>query len=114
MVGGQVLQASGLLGGAVGLLIGEPHPPVRIGHTCGIGDDAEVLADGLPVNVEGVVAEMAANAAATRSVVAASFTMSGKLPTVSKSGSWGEPEAWPSARTIRWIAASMRSRVGWE
>ena len=76
MVGGKVLQASGLVGGAVGFLIGEPCPPVRIGHTCGIGDVAEVLADGLPGDFEGVAAE--------------------------KSGSRGEPEAWPSARTIRW------------
>ena len=52
-----------------------------------------------------------AKAAATRSVVAGSLTVSGKLPTVSKSASLGEPEAWPSARTIRWIDASMRCRV---
>ena len=58
MIRGQVLEVSGLLGGAVGLLIGEPHPPVRIGHTCGIGNVAEVLADGLPVDFEGVAAKM--------------------------------------------------------
>ena len=53
----------------------------------------------------------ALKAAATRSVVAGSLSVSGKLSRVSKSGSWGEPEAWHSARTIRWIAASMRWRV---
>ena len=58
MVSGEILKASGLLGGAVSLLIGEPDTPVRIGHTCGIGNVAEVLADGLAVDFEGVVAKM--------------------------------------------------------
>ena len=52
----------------------------------------------------------AAKAAAARPVVAGSLSVSGKLATVSKSGSLGEPLAWHSARTIRSIAASMRWR----
>ena len=114
MVSREVLEASGLLGGAVGLPIGEPQRRVRIGHACGAGNVTEVLADGLPVDFEGGLPKWAAKAAATRSVVAGSLTVSGKLPAVSKSGSGGEPEAWPSARTIRWVDASMRSRVCWE
>ncbi len=53
----------------------------------------------------------AAKAAATWPVAAGSLTVSGKVPAVAKSGSLGEPEAWPSACTIRRTDASMRSRV---
>ena len=56
----------------------------------------------------------AVNAAATRSVTAVSLSSSGKLATVSNSGSRGDPEAWHSPRTIRLIASSMRCRVGSE
>jgi hypothetical protein len=44
----------------------------------------------------------AAKAAATRSVIAGSLTVSGKLPTVSKSGSWGEPEALAGSIKREW------------
>ena len=52
-----------------------------------------------------------ANAAATRSVVAASFPVSGNRSNSSNSGSAGEPEAWHSARTIRSMAP--RTSCAW-
>ena len=54
----------------------------------------------------------APNTAATRSVVAGSLVITGKLASVSKSGSRGEPEAAHSARTICRTASSIRCRTG--
>ena len=54
----------------------------------------------------------APKAAATRLVVPGSLSVSGKLSSVSKSGSRGDPAAWHSPRTIRWMAASIRRRPG--
>jgi hypothetical protein len=53
----------------------------------------------------------AANAFATRPVAAASLSVTGKVKIVSNSGSFGEPLAWHSARTIRPMASSIRWRV---
>ena len=72
MVAGQILQSPGLLRGAIGLLRSEPERPVGAGHADGVGNVAEVLADGPPVDFAGVVAEMRGESAATRSVVAGS------------------------------------------
>ena len=58
MVGGEILETPGLLGGAVGLRVGEPEAPVGIRDACGDGNVAEVLADRLPVELAGVVAEV--------------------------------------------------------
>jgi hypothetical protein len=114
VIRGKVLEASGLLGGTVGLLIGEPQPPVRIGHTCGVGNVTEVLADGLPVDFEGVAAKMGGEGG--RHPVRGSRVVDGEREAAHglEVRVPGEPEAWLSARTIRWIDASMRSRVCWE
>ena len=58
VVGGQVVQGPGLLGREVGLLIGEPDGPVAVRDVSGVGDLAEVLADGLPGNLACQITEM--------------------------------------------------------
>jgi hypothetical protein len=58
VVGGEILEAPGLLGGEVGLSVGAPDAPAGIRDARGIGNDAEVLADGLAGQFEGVVSEM--------------------------------------------------------
>src|SRR5215469_916791 len=58
VVGGQVVQGSGFLGREVRLLVGEPDGPVAVRDMNGVGDLAEVLADGLRGNLACQVAEM--------------------------------------------------------
>src|SRR5215469_7567951 len=58
VVGGQVVEGPGLLGREVGLLVGEPDGPVAVRDVSGVGDLAEVLADGLPGNLACQIAEM--------------------------------------------------------
>ena len=58
MVAGDFLQTPFLLGGLVDLLVGAPDAPVGIRDVRGVGNFAEVFADGLLVEFEGVVPEL--------------------------------------------------------
>jgi hypothetical protein len=58
VVGGKVVEAPVLLGVQVNLPVGEPDGPIGIGDTRGVRDIAEVLADGLLRDFQGVVPEM--------------------------------------------------------
>lgn len=51
------------------------------------------------------------NACATFSVTVASLSVSGNRPDSSSSGPFGEPEAWHSAATMRWMASRAVWRV---
>ena len=58
MVAGEVLQAPLLLGGEVDLPVGAPDAPVGVRDACGIGNGAEVLADGLRGELADMIAKM--------------------------------------------------------
>ena len=58
MVAGEVLRAALLLGGEIDVPVGAPDAPVGVRDARGVGNDAEVLADGLGGECSGLVAEV--------------------------------------------------------
>ncbi len=106
-----VLKAPGLRGCAVGPRVCAPDGPVSVGNARGARNVAEILACGLLAKILGAIAEMLPEGGGHRLVTSGSLSVSGKLSKVSQPGALGDPLAWHSASTMRWIAVSMRWRV---